>query len=269
MRLRTYLEKIKQGKGINYVAFLGLLPEQYCEHQRELFKTQLMSIKPKKWRVRCINPNFFNELWELSEKPKTRPIAAAKGDSHQCVVSASLLLVYHQGVTDLRPDVVYIANNKILQPFTCKPTLLLIENEENFIHYTLFCQLISQWLGEEIDLTTLDIAFGSGNKMTTARLIEWYAQYNKVLCAFDYDFGGLQMFQTLQRKLAKKAVFIQPPDYNQWQYLFKKKPDSDEKLLKAIRLARKLEFNQLSLVFQEQRYFMEQEILLKDFNEYL
>ncbi len=269
MLLRPYLEKIKQEKSINYEAFVRQLPDKYREQHTAIFVTKRIQLKPKRWKVTCNNNQAFSELWELTEKPQNRTDASLKGNSHRHIVSANLLLVYHQRITGLRPDVVYISNEKVVQTFESKPTLLLVENEENFLQYSYFIHFISYLTDQELSLTNTDVAFGSGKKGTSERLIKWYNQYSQILCAFDYDLGGLTMFKTIHSKLGKKVVFIQPENYDQLHDLFRKMPDPEEKLLKAITLAEKLGFETLKSEFINTRRFMEQEVLLKDFNEHL
>ncbi len=266
MSLRSYLKKIKQGKYINYDVFVRKLPDKYKSQQSDIFDAELVQFKPKRWKVTFKQPQFFDELWALSKKPESRVDAAVRrGDSHVHTVSASLLLVYHQQISDLRPDIVYISDNKNIQTFEHKSTLLLVENEENFIQYQYFLHVVSDFLGRKLSLNNIDIAFGSGNKATSKNLINWYHQYNEILCAFDYDLGGLIMFKTLHKQLGEKAIFVQPENYNKISYLFKKIPESEEKLLKAITLSKQLGFKELCFEFIQTRRFLEQEVLLKDF----
>lgn len=256
---------MQKGQSINYEQFLTKLPDKYRTSANSLFKTRLTSSKPKKWSVEC-DPATFSKLWALSEKPQSRTHASQLGNSHNYRVSANLIMVYHQGITDLRPDVVYVSKHKIIQSFKAKSKLLLIENEENFIQFNCFCKSLSKLTGERISIDSFDIALGSGNRATSNLLIGWYNQYDEVLCAFDYDLGGLQMFATLKKSLEDKLSFFQPQTYTSILSFFVNTPNTSTKLKNAIKLADKLNFNELSNVFFETRCFMEQEQLLREIN---
>lgn len=266
MSLRQYLEKIKEEKPINYDEFLKSLPDNYRLSANSFFKTQLISAKPKRWSVRC-EPQVFEELWILSETPKNRIHAAKLGNSHKHQVSANLIMVYHKESSDnLCPSVVYISKHDKIQTFQSQKRLLIIENEENFIHHQDFSRVISQFLEKPINIDNTDIALGSGNRVTSDLLLTWYSQYDEVFCAFDYDLGGLQMFKTLKKELGKKASFIQPLEYKKIMKYFNKKPESSNKIIKAKSLAERLGFIELGQVFFETRHFMEQESLLGNYN---
>jgi hypothetical protein len=263
--LRFYLEQICDGKAINYDQFLLKLPTHYHASRTTIFQTKLISAKPKKWEVKCTDETIFNELWALSATPESRVHASALGNSHNQSVSANLIMVYHQSLGEnLCPSVVYVSGENTFQTFQSKKRLLLIENEENFIRHRAFCQTISQLSAKDITISNTDIALGGGNRATSKFLIQWYAHYDEVFCAFDYDLGGLKMFDTLQKGLKNAAYFIQPTDYKIIFDLFNKRPEHDDKLLKAINLAKQLGFSQLSKTFFNTRHFMEQESLLKE-----
>jgi len=266
MSLRLYLEKIRNKQAINYDQFLKYLPSEYTFSATEIFKTKLVSTNPKKWIVNC-NEDVFNKLWKLSEKPENRMHATELGNSHKHPISAQMLLVQHNGLSDIRPTVVYVSEHETIQTFKGKSRLLIIENEQNFINHDIFCNAITKLTSIALlNKDNIDIAYGSGNKVTAKLLINWYMQYDEVLCAFDYDLGGLQMFKTLQKKLGDKSVFIQPTNYSSIASFFVKKPESEQKFQKARKLAEWLGFNSLSQEFFNTRHFMEQEMLLKDFN---
>lgn len=261
MSIRKYLENIKQGKAINYEQFISNLPDKFRSRANNLFETKLISAKPKRWAVSC-DSRVFDELWEISEPAIDRVHAAQLGDSHSCGVTANLVMVYHQALSDKIPSVVYVSQEQIIQTFKSQPRLLLIENEENFIRYHEFCQTVSKFMNNSVDKSNTDIALGGGNRVTSDVLMNWYVDYGEILCAFDYDLGGLRMFKTLQRQLGDRVKFVQPSEYSDMMKLFKKKPESDEKLMKSIGLAKELGFEQLASAMFETRCFMEQEILL-------
>jgi len=266
MSLRQYLEKIKEGKSINYDEFLKILPDHYRLSSNITFKTQLISANPKRWSVVC-EPQVFEELWALSEVPKNRVHAAKLGNSHKHQVSANLIMVYHKSLSgSLCPSVVYISKHDKIQTFQSQKQLLLIENEENFIHHLDFSEVVSQFLNKYVSIDNTDIALGSGNRATSDFLLKWYSQYDEVFCAFDYDLGGLKMFETLRKRLGEKTSFVQPTEYKSIIKYFNKKPESGDKIMKAKSLAERLNFIELGQAFVETRHFMEQESLLGSYH---
>ena len=259
--LKKYLEQISAGKAVNYNKFLKALPPQYQHRKHELFSTEL--IAPNTWLVTILDDQAHSELSSLAEKSNSRLHAAEQGNSHRASTTVSYLLAYHELSPDKRPDIVYLDENQMVQGFKPKKQLLLIENEENFFQYVLMCSAVSLAVGEPVSLKNTDIALGSGMKVCTELNMQWYDRYDRVLCAFDYDLAGLQMFASIKDRLQDKAVFVQPDDYSTWLSSFKKAPDSAVKLQKARELAERLGFTELSQVFTDTRKFMEQELMLK------
>ena len=259
--LKKYLDQISEGKAVNYTKFLKALPPQYQHRKHELFSTEL--IAPNAWLVTILDDQAHSELSSLAEKSTSRLHAADQGNSHRTSTTVSYLLAYHELSPDKRPDIIYLDEQQTVQGFESKKQLLLIENEENFFQYASMCSAVSLAVGELVSLKNTDIALGSGMKVCTELNVQWYNSYDRVLCAFDYDLAGLQMFSSLKDRLQGKAVFVQPTDYSGWLSSFKKVPDSAVKLQKARELAERLGFTELSQVFADTRKFMEQELMLK------
>jgi hypothetical protein len=259
--LKKYLDQIGAGKAINYNKFLTALPTQYQHRKHELFSTE--HIAPNAWKVIIIDGEVSAELFALAEKPTSRLHAADQGNSHRTPTTVSYLLAYHSLSADKRPDIIYLDEHQSVQGFKSKSQLLLIENEENFFKHELMFQAVTQTMGVVVSLENTDIALGSGMKVSAELNVEWYKNYDRVLCAFDYDLAGLQMFASLNDRLQEKAIFVQPTDYSSWLSSFKKTPDSSIKLQKARELSERLGFTELSQAFTDTRKFMEQELMLK------
>ena len=259
--LKNYLNQIVAGKAINYNKFLKILPPQYQHRKHELFSTELLA--PNSWKVIFLDDQVRTDLFSIAEKPTSRIHAADQGDSHRISTTVSYLLAYHEHSPDKRPDIVYLDEVQTIQGFKSKKLLLLVENEENFFQYAFMCSAVSLALGESVSLKNTDIALGSGMKVSTELNVKWYKNYDRVLCAFDYDLAGLQMYSSIKDRLQEKAIFVQPNDYSNWLSSFKKVPESAAKLQKARELAVRLGFTELSQVFTETRKFMEQELMLK------
>jgi hypothetical protein len=259
MNIQQYINQIRAEKPINFTRFLALLPESYTQQKHSLFTVSLQA--PKKWLVKC-TPDVLQAIEALAVQPMNRLHATEMGDSHRFAVSSGFLLVYHQALTDRRPDVVYLEQDSYLQSFQAKKRLLIVENEENFFLSELMLKLATKFIEQQIDLTNTDIVLGSGARATSKLARSWYQQYDQVLCAFDYDTAGLKMYRTLKNDLGEHVQFLQPQSYNEYQHCFKLKPKTQSQLMECIHLAEQLGFTALAKTVQKHKKFMEQEMLL-------
>ncbi len=263
--LAQYLKKIQCGELVNYPVFLKTLPKNEQIDHWEIFSSQKQLIGKNKFKVEIKDLQRFEQLLSDAGMPVGNRIQAAeKGDSHQVATSYSFLLIYHSQLFDNRPDVVLLHQDKLTQSFKAKKQLLIIENEENFFSYQQMLPLLSDFYGQRLNLDNCDIVFGAGNQINKGLNLCFFDQYHSVLCAFDFDLGGLQMFKTLHQRLDKDVTFLMPNDYAPWQVHFKKSPKNEKHWVAAIDLAEALGFGQLAATFKHTRYFMEQEILLRN-----
>ncbi|MEX0731182.1 MAG: hypothetical protein WED00_16440 [Aquisalimonadaceae bacterium] len=265
MTLAGYLSRIEQGLPINFEAFLKRLPKEVARRHRQCFDTQ--AVGKDRWYVRCNDPDVWTHLLEAAEVPFDRTSAAWLGDSHRSQTAVTYLLVYHSMLTDERPDVVYIAPERYLHGFNPKPTALLIENEENFFRFEEMLRVASSFSGGNVTLDNTDVLLGGGNRVTRALCLDWLATYQRVLCAFDYDRGGLSMFRSVSRRLGEKAEFLQPASWDEFQALFKRMPADTDAFRNAIALAEELGFSDLAQTFRKTGRFMEQEVFLESQDE--
>lgn len=260
--LNDYLEKILCGQPINYEAFLKKLPDAFRRRHREVFKTE--KVQTNRWIVKVLDEATFAELKHLAEAPVSRIDAAKKGDSHRHGTGVSFLLVYHQELASSRPDVVVIGTEFVDMGFRRARSVLLVENERNFYHYSQMLDFASETLGRPLELVECDLVLGGGNRVTRGAILDWLQGYEEVFCAFDYDAGGLQMFSTVAASLGDKATFVQPPDWQPWLGRFRNTPDTTERFTRAISLAEGLGFVALAEAFRATGKFMEQEMILDE-----
>lgn len=260
--MSDYLQKIIRGQPINYEAFLKKLPEPFRRRHREIFATE--KVQANRWLVTVLDEAEFAILQNAVAAPVSRVDAARKGNSHRHGTDVSFLLVYHQGLVSSRPDVVVIDGDSADMGFERAPCVLVVENERNFYCYQQMLTYASEALGRSLDLQACDLVLGGGNRVNRALVLEWLGGYDQVLCAFDYDAGGLQMFSTVSAALGSKAWFVQPTDWQPWLAHFYKIPDSTERFTKALSLAENLGFVALAQAFRATGKFMEQEVILDE-----
>jgi len=260
--LNDYLQKILKGQAINYEAFLKKLPDALRRRHRELFATE--KVGASRWQVTILDEAAFAALQRQAAAPVSRVDAAKKGDSHRHGTDVSFLLVYHHALTGNRPDSVVITGDSVDIGFRLAPRVLVVENERNFYHHRQMLAFAGDCLGQTVDLTNCDVVLGGGNRITRAADLNWLTGYDEVLCAFDYDAGGLQMFASVRSALGDKACYLQPADWQPWLSRFRKTPDTTERFTKAIMLAEDLGFVPLAQAFRATGKFMEQEMILDE-----
>lgn len=260
--MNDYLKKILKGQAINYEAFLKKLPDALRRRHRELFATE--KVGANRWQVTILDEAAFAELHRQATSPVSRVDAAKKGDSHRHGTDVSFLLVYHHALTGNRLDSVVITGDSVDIGFRPAPRVLVVENERNFFYYRQMLAFAGDCLGQTVDLTNSDVVLGGGNRITGTADLNWLTSYDEVLCAFDYDAGGLQMFSSVRSALGDKACYLQPADWQPWLSRFRKTPDSTERFTKALSLAEDLGFVSLAHAFRATGKFMEQEMILDE-----
>ncbi|MBB5321314.1 DUF2220 family protein [Marinobacter oulmenensis] len=256
----NYLRKILNGVPINYEAFLKRLPKRFRNRQRDIFTA--CKVSANRWVVTIDDESAFADLLHLAEAPVDRVDAAKKGNSHRQGTGVSFVLAYHRRLRSPRPDVVVITGESVDIGFQPASRVLVVENEQNFYRYVQTLTYVSRMLGQHLNLTDCDVVFGAGNRITRGVVLDWLAGYQEVLCAFDYDAGGLQMFSTISARLGESAHFVQPDDWSPWLESFLRVPDSTDRYVTALRLADSLGFVNLAKAFRSTGKFMEQEVLL-------
>lgn len=260
--MKRYLDRICQNQPINYPAFLKKLPMEVRSRHRELFLPQKVS--DNRWLVEVVDQEAFDALLVAAEKPGSRLQAAQQGDSHRHGTGISFLMVYHHLRATTRPDTVVISGTDVEIGFTPVSRVLVIENERNFYHFQDMLGFAGH-AAADLALANCDVILGGGNRITNAETLAWLDRtYRQVLCAFDYDAGGLQMFATVVGRLGEKARFVQPADWQPWLGHFRKTPKTTERFTKAVLLAEDLGFMSLARAFRDTGKFMEQEMILNE-----
>jgi len=297
MNLHGYLTAIKNKRSLNFQRFISLLPAEYKHDHQSIFHSNKTSTTKNSYQVTIIDNERFQQLYAQFLPNNNRVEAASTGDSHKCKVSISFLLVYHQALLSNKlaqskknqPEAIVIDDLSVQQSFVAKKNLLIIENQENFFFYLEFLPILKQYCSVAIDpeLTNFDIVFGAGNTITDSKNILFLQQYQHIFCSFDYDLGGLTMFNTLKSRfdntektdfkqvnvksgIAKPdsftpaLTFVLPnntylADEDFIEKHFNKTPELAKKWQQAITLAEQLGFTALAQAFSKSKRFMEQE----------
>jgi len=265
MSLERYLAAIRRGEPINYAAFVRRLPAPWRARHRELFATE--RVATDRWRVTCREPAQLEALEARVRRPRDRLEATRQGDSHRAAGDTAYLLVHHLGLPDARPGVVLLQGRHVLQGFTPRRTALIVENEQNFARPRAMRRLASRWSGLGLGPEEADVILGGGSRINRRAVVDWLSGYERVVCAFDYDLGGLRMFASLRDALGERASLLQPPAWPAWHDRFRRHPGDTGRALAAVALAERLGLHGLARAFRETGHFMEQEILLEPMDD--
>tara|TARA_R110002111_G_scaffold52584_6_gene91655 strand:- start:6545 stop:7330 length:786 start_codon:yes stop_codon:yes gene_type:complete len=260
--MNRYLKNIRDGKAINFEAFLKKLPDDIAGRHWKYFSVE--KVGAQKWRVSCLEDGLLERLEMVAVKPESRSQAASQGDSHRHAPDHAFLLVYHSLQKGQRPEVVMLSREGAVCNFKSKKFGLLVENEQNFFDNTRMLEFLGECEGDNFSLDNCDVILGSGNRVTRPLVLDWLGQYDSLFCAFDYDLGGLKMFGSIKRYLGDKAHFAQPIHWHQWHNAFRKTPGSSERFAQAIAAAESFGFDGLAVAFRKTGHFMEQEMILDE-----
>ena len=265
--LLKYLQNVQQGKAVNYQKLLALLPPAYYQRRTELFKVKASGAG--KWQVSIADTALFQALLQSAGAPADRVTASLQGDSHRVQTSHCYLLLYHEACASPRPDLVLAAGSaagdglaQLSLGFAPKPTLLLIENEENFFRYPQVLALCSRMLAQSFALTNCDVALAAGSRIGSALLSPLLEHYQQIYCAFDFDSAGLEVFDHLRKRYGGKVQFVVAPDLTSWLDGFRAEPKNQAQLQRAVELADQHQLYGLAQAFLQRKRFLEQEVLL-------
>lgn len=258
--LKKYLQQIRQGKAVHYGRMLELLPPDFVRRKSELFKVRQLG--SGRWQVHILSEPLFAELERYALNPSSRREAALLGDSHQLGTGVLFQLVYHQQCQNQQPEAVVLTANQQWQSYQPKTNLLLIENEHCFFRYPEFLPVLSQMLVFPVGLSEFDLAYAAGSKASSALLSNFYQQYQRIFCAFDFDAAGLELYDLLRQRQGDKVRFVAPADCSPWLDLFVHKAKQPTAMVKALALCEKHQLFGLQQALQQKDCFLEQEALL-------
>lgn len=238
--LAALFEKIELGKPVHFKRLLlGLAECGIAPNEAEtIFEKKF--IGKKRYRV-SVRPEAFLKYQQIKvfAQPKTtseRVQAAAKGKSHSKSTSGAFCLIHTEEYPST-PFTILIDNGVPRLLPKLKKNLLLIENFELFLSLESTLEFLNGKCRESVDLTEWDIIYSQGSGILNKQFIPLLMNYEKVLCLFDLDFGGLITFTTLRERLNSNIKFIYPTDYEYWidNYGFEM-PNAEHKQLKNLYL---------------------------------
>lgn len=213
MRLQGYLDKIKQGKAIDLLAFKRYLRGLNLSVAHEIDALQARQVKPGRYMVEHIPKALQTALDAYADvSTDSRVSAARQNRSHAVSVSGSMLVV-RRGTS--HPEVVLIApDGAAVVPFTCSTRALVIENLENFLFIEQTVAFLARHCGFTCDqLRQTDIIFANGRQITNKLHANFLCNYEQVDLLLDFDLGGFEIAASLFKLLAEiSGRYILPDD---------------------------------------------------------
>jgi len=239
-RFDYYLREIKVGESVNFKEVVksaekvdidkSLLlkvfsvSKNYAE--KEMHKVTILEIETfVSWLCKYDRPDGFGNR-----------IDAGKGQSssHDVKLSSTLM---HLRKGNKFPFTMKVDEFGDIQPqFTHSKSLLIIENEEVFNNISSAGAFLKEECG--VDLSDMDILFGSGNRSANSYLSSLYNRYQEVYCFFDLELGALRTAKSIIDGSTQCAIqFIMPTSVMEYiQSHGKKLSPSHYQQLKEIRL---------------------------------
>ncbi len=211
MQISNYLDKIKQGKAINFDNFLKKLQVEGYDDRTILNTFSTHKLSKSRYHVEIIDQEHFAQLQHnFPDFTITDRVSAAQaGDSHKHPVSQSMIILWshHQN----HPVVILNDADGIKAPVTLGQRLLIIENQENFVQKDQTLAFLKQQIADFND-EALDIAHGSGNAISNRLNKAFFNRYQQIDCLLDLDIGGLSTFANLAELTSHPQLhFLLPP----------------------------------------------------------
>jgi len=140
--------------------------------------------------------------------------------------------------------------------------LIIVENYKIFEIQNLF-KYLEQFQVELIDNDKYDLIYGSGNKITSSKNINFINSYEEVIYLGDLDDEGYDIYLSLKNKIKIKSIFLLPKK----DVIYKiQKKMSEQKIFNARKTEKVYIKNKdlLNLIEYDKAYEMQQEVFLLD-----
>lgn len=149
-----------------------------------------------------------NQFYIIADK-NTRIGAAKLGNSHKANVSYSFLLFKKD--IDSKVETLFFNDNILLHKETIniKKKVVIIENLENFGN------TINNFKNIDINFNEYSYVYGSGKSILNSSFNDFFDTFEEILCLFDIDYDGLEMFDLLNEKFSN-SKFIYPSNISDY-----------------------------------------------------
>lgn len=214
MKFDKYLIKIKNGFSVNFSS-MNTAAKAVGITRNDLLNVFSVTVdednKGKHSFEVKEQPIFERWLTDFNEPEKfTSRDQAAKSSSrsHGKKVSATLMHI-QSGYNS--PQTILIDKSGSISPIRSPAKeLIIIENEEVFNNIELAGAFLKT---ASIDIATMDVLLGSGNRAANTYLQHLYRQYEKVNCFFDLEYGAMQTASSIINMLPLGTCHFVIPEH--------------------------------------------------------
>ena len=205
INLKQYLEKIIQGKPVNYPVFKKLV-ESNTPYQVSSKSVQIQKERGDLYKVKFLSDELKDSLNRLAGLDVTSRVSlATQNKSHSQKVSGSMINC-RRG--EEHPYVVLVEKSgDFTSPYEYPnhTDCLIVENLENFLFIKDTINCLES--NPEIDFKNLtDTIFSAGNAITNSFHKLFLNQFSRVFLLLDLDLGGLKTAASLKKMLSEKEV---------------------------------------------------------------
>ena len=262
MNIYQYLQKIEAGKAVNAIKFGRLLEN---EGLKLTDLGPLKHIKLDNYTVSNINRDTLHTWLVRFSAPTSRVDASRRMlDSHKHRTSSSYFI--GKKLDGLHEDIVIKCTDSLLTIGNSTQLdikeLVLIENSDC---YSASDRFLSN-MGFIQDLSRYLAIWSSGNSITHPNAIRFLGQFEKIHYCPDYDLAGLEIYETLHKKLGEKIIFAMPNNLIEYK-AFCKKPIDQKHYVSALEKATKLNFQPMVALLTEGMGVLEQEVIIGEHYE--
>lgn len=201
--MKNFFENVDNKKQVNFKRYIEKFKEKGIAIEQMfipvLVKNPFYILTPK-------NLDDYNTLkskMNVHIEKNDRTSYAIHGDSHLISVSYAFLLVKESINATIKTVFFEKGEIKQTEPLSLKKKIIIIENLENFAN------TLANFRHINIDVNDYSFIFGSGNSITNGKFTDFLKSFDEILCLFDIDAGGFQMFNTLS-KCHDQCQFIYP-----------------------------------------------------------
>jgi hypothetical protein len=242
--ISKYLASIAEGKPISARSFMNSCKREGISNEtvREVFTIESSQAGQRNnYLFKIVSLDLYEKTFFrfLMSDEDDKVDAALKGSSKRGKTSGGILNLFDNYRAKVGHSIVFKDGKCDFEP-PASNTLLVIEN------LNVVIKLLPETL-PDIDIATLPMAYGKGLEIASPQFHSFLTHFDKIICFFDYDLGGLKVYKSLYEQLGNRVTYYLHPQlddalnkYGQTltnkQYLALSDKAVDENSAKVVRL---------------------------------
>lgn len=207
--MKSFFENVDQRKKINFDLYISKFEKKGVDIKK-LFSSEML--KKPFYILTPIDYDKYQILknqYYINSDKTSRVGAALHGNSHNNKCSYSYLLC--QDSINGNVQSIFFNGNNICKTnkIDFKKKAVIIENMENFGN------IDKNFKNIKINLEEYSFIFGAGNHITNSFFTEFLSDFDELLCLFDIDKEGMEMFTRLDNKHSN-CIYIYPDNIDEY-----------------------------------------------------